>query len=344
MACYREAASLAEQTSASPEIRARLLGLHGLALLNLGRLDDAVPMLEDAIESGDRKWAVLCGLLDAYWQTGHYRRAMAMIGFDIQLANRVVEHLFELDGACACCGRCCRRVYLLWNGRPIRDMASLSERWRTDPRTRRLQPIRVVHRRSFPGLPVPSESVWEALLAAGYIDAAGATQVAYLQAEGSGLPGLPLLPAEWDRVRASIEEAPVLTADDGDFLFHCRLLGADHRCSDHDHRLPLCREFPTGRTLLHSDCGYRLRLRETVDRIEVPSLFRLAGWYALEHGLHAEFLPHARKFLARRAGEGRPDDLAAIHELAARCCRETGDETAAQAHLASAAALRGAGG
>jgi tetratricopeptide (TPR) repeat protein len=336
----RQAWTLAERESPPPAVRARLLGLRGLALAEQGRWGEAIPDLADAVELGNREWPVLRGLLDAYWHTEQYRKSMAMIAFHPNLAGRVIEHLFPVEGRCDCCGRCCRRLYLVWNGDFIRSEARLEERWRTDPRSIRLQPIRQTERRSFGGLPVPGGDIWEALLAQGYIDASGATQVKYLRSSALELPGLPLASAELARVREIIESAPILTAAGGAVLFHCGLLGEDNRCSDHEHRLGLCREFPTARTVLHDGCGYRFRLSDEVSRIEVPSLFRLAGWYALEHGLQREFLPHAREFLRLRAGHRDRENLAAIHELAAECCRRDGNEEAARDHLDQAAALR----
>lgn len=344
LASLDEVCALAERVPPPPAVRILLLALRGMLLLKQERWAEAIPNLEDAVELGNREWLVLRGLLDAYWKTQQYRKSMAMIGFNPNLAGRVIEHLFPVDGLCQCCGRCCRRVSLLWNGEFIRSEATLLERWRIDPRSTRLRPIRQTDRRSFGGLPIPSQEIWEALLAQGYIDASGATQVKYLRSPALELPGLPLAPAELDRVRGIIESAPVLAAASGEFLFHCSLLGEDNRCTDHDHRLGLCREFPTARTILLDGCGYHLLLSDEVSRIEVPSLFRLAGWYALEHGLHREFLPHAREFLIRHTGHRDRGNLAAIHEQAAECCRRAGDAGAERDHLDQAAALRGAPG
>jgi tetratricopeptide (TPR) repeat protein len=339
LASLGRAWDLADRVSPPPAVRAQLFGLRGLALLAESRWAEAINDLADAVELGNREWTVLRGLLDAYWRTAQYRKSMAMIAFHPNLAGRVIEHLFPVEGRCECCGRCCRKLYLVWNGDAICSEAALAERWRTDPRTTRLRPIRQVGRRSFGGLPLPSAEIWEALLAGGYIDASGATQVKYLQSSALELPGLPLAPAELARVREIIDSSPILTAHGGEFLFHCAFLGEDNRCGDHEHRLLLCREFPTARTILQSGCGYHLCLSDDVRRIEVPSLFRLAGWYALEHGLHREFLPHAREFLGQHTGHRDRENLAAIHELAAECCRRVGDELAARDHVEQAAAL-----
>jgi tetratricopeptide (TPR) repeat protein len=340
LASLERAWALADRASPPPAVRALLLGLRGLTLLDRSRWADAIPDLADAVELGNREWLVLRGLLDAYWHTRQYRKSMAMIAFHPNLAGRVIEHVFPVEGRCDCCGRCCRRLYLVWNGDAIRSEATLEERWRTDSGTTRLRPVRMTNRRSFGGLPVPSGEIWEALLAEGYIDASGATRVKYLRTPSFALPELSLAPAELARVLEIIETAPILTAAGGEFIFHCDRLGEDHRCSDHEHRLGLCREFPTARTILQDGCGYHFRLSDEVSRIEVPSLFRLAGWYALEHGQHRDFLPHAREFLRRHADHRDRDNLAAIHELAAECCHRAGDPAGERDHLDQAAALK----
>ena len=339
LASFQEAWVMVERGSPPPTLRARLLGLRGMIFSAQNRWAEAISDLEDAVELGNREWSILCGLLDAYWHTGQYQKSVLMIGFHTNLGWRVIDHLFHLEGQCDCCGRCCRGLFLIRNGDLIKTEASLEARWRTDPRSTRFRLIRLVGRRSFRQLPVPSEQIWKALLEQGYIDAAGATQVKYLRATALELPDVPLAPVELARIREIIEAEPILTGVDGAFLFHCTMLGEDNRCTDHEHRLALCREFPTACSLMPDGCGYHFRLSDEISQIEVPALFRLAGRYALKHGLHQEFLPHAREFLRKQAEHPDREDLAAIHELTAECCRRAGNELAARDHVEQAAAL-----
>lgn len=319
---------------------AALRALRGMTLRDLGRPAEAVLELDEALRLGFRERDFLRCLADVRWSTGRYDDAVALVPLDPGLAERLLDRLFVLEGRCRCCGSCCRRLHLYWDEEPIRTPETLFDFWKSDPRLARFRPLRAVGRDAFTGLEVAGEKIWEALRSAGYIDAAGMTQEAFVRADPFSLPGLKLPAEDLSRILEIIEKAPIHQDSQGCFRFHCRCLMADNRCSDHANRPRLCRDFPLGRSERVPECGFTRRVDPSIRGMHPLSMIQLTGWRALKNNLCRSYIPFAREVLGLAGAEAPPRLLAALFELLGRCHESLGEDADASACFAQAESLR----
>lgn len=60
--------------------------------------------------------------------------------------------------------------------------------------------------------------------------------------------------------------------DEGNLIFACKLVTKDGLCSDYEHRLPMCKNYPSKRVFypakLHEGCGYKVNIKSFEDYLK----------------------------------------------------------------------------